>query len=394
MTPQWDQPSPFIYDGPIPPDQLIGRAHEAETLRAWAKAGRFVALTAPRRYGKTSLIGKVAQDAEKSDKMAVVVADLFDVASMADFVIRLEKAWTKHTPGRLRNAVSKILSGAEVGVSIAGSGFTVALAERPETDPLPALHTLLGLPDKLAGQRNHSRVLVVFDEFQSLARVDGAEALVRSYAQHQRESASYLFSGSEPGMLAAAFGERSRPFYGQAETFRLGRLPADELADAVTRGFASTDRHPGDVLPDLIRLAAGHPQRAMLLAHLLWTRVPEGQVADASAWTATVTDAMRRIDAEARAVMTGLTPAERKTLRAVAEYGSPGNSRALRTLDLGKSTARFSAQTLLDEGVLEHEEDTWRLVDPLLQRWIIQEMPTRSSLTPPPAPPQLGPGSS
>lgn len=376
----WPSPSPFIFDGPIPPEQLIGREQEAAALREWARAGRFVALTAPRRYGKTSLIGRVARDAEAEDQIAVVVADLFEVASTADLVIRLERAWAAHTPKRLREAVGRALAGARVGLTLAGTGFTVALAERPGTDPLPALHALLDLPNQLRGHSDHARVLVVLDEFQSLSRVDGAEALLRSHAQHQRDTASYLFAGSEPSMLAAAFGERARPFYGQAETFRLGRLADRELVTAIGDGFERTERHAGAVLPELVAASEGHPQRAMLLAHLLWTRVPPGQVADAAAWSAALAEAVQRVDAEARALLGRMSAGERKTLRAVAEYGSPLSSRALRTLDLPKTTAAGASQKLLGEGVLEREEGGWRLVDPLLGRWIRRELPTRTPL--------------
>ncbi|HWG93654.1 MAG TPA: hypothetical protein VNU66_05460 [Mycobacteriales bacterium] len=379
MATTWTGPSPFVHDGPLPPEELIGRDAEADALRAWARAGRFVALVAPRRYGKTSLIGKVARDAEAADRIAVVRADLFEVASTADLVIRLERAWAQHTPQRLREAVARVLAGAQVGLSIAGTGFTVALAERPGTDPLPALHTLLDLPNRLAGAKDHARVLVVLDEFQSLARVEGAEALLRSHAQHQRETASYLFAGSEPSMIAAAFGERSRPFYGQAEVFRLGRLGDAELADAIGDRFERSGRHAGPVLQELVRAAEGHPQRAMLLAHLLWTQVPEGQVATAEHWDAALTTALRRVDAEARAVLAGLPTGERKALRAVAEYGTPLSARALRTLDLPKTTAARAAQVLLGEGLLERDDDGWRLVDPLLARWLRRELPTRTA---------------
>lgn len=380
-TSGWSGPSPFVYDGPIPPDHLIGRDHETKVLRAWSKAGRFVALTAPRRYGKTSLIGRVAREAEDRDRTAVVVTDLFGVASMADLVIRLERAWAAHTPARLRDAVGQYLAGARVGLSLGGAGFAVTLAERPQTDPLPALHTLLALPDRLRGQKRHARVLVVLDEFQSLSRVAGAEALLRSHAQHQRETASYLFAGSEPGMLAAAFGERSRPFYGQAETFRLGRLGGAELAAAIDGAFRRTERHAGEVLPELVSASEGHPQRAMLLAHLLWTQVRKGQVADAQAWERALEVALRRTDAEARAVFAGLSAGERKTVRAIAEYQSPLSARALRTLDLAKSTAAAAAENLRADGVAERDESgRWRLVDPLLTRWIAQQMPTRAPL--------------
>jgi hypothetical protein len=219
-------------------------------------------------------------------------------------------------------------------------------------------------------QEAGSRVLIVLDEFQSLAAVPGAEALLRSHAQHQRTSASYLFAGSEPAMIAQAFESDARPFYGQVERFRLGRLPARDLALAVRRGFDENARNADDVLPELVEVSECHPQRAMLLAHLLYSRTPPGQRASAAALRAATDDALDLIDAEARAVLSGLDAGERKTLRATAEFGSPLSARAARVLDLRKSTAQSAADRLLGRGVLEREDGPWLVVDPLLGRWL------------------------
>ncbi len=378
MGQAWGTPSPFIFDGPVPPENLVGRADEINAIRAWSRAGRFMSLSAPRRFGKTSLIQAVARQVEQHDATAAVVADLYDVASVADLVIRLERAWATHTPARLRSTTARILAGSEVGLNLAGTGFTIALAERPQTDPLPALHALLDLPAKLLGHRGHARVLLVLDEFQSVSRLPGVEALIRSHAQHQRDSASYLFAGSEPSLLAAAFRDRARPLYGQAETFHLGRLPASELSEAIAAEFERSEKHVGDTLPHLVAASEGHPQRAMLLAHTLWSAVAPGQVAGPDEWSVAVQDAMRRVDAEARALLGGLRPGSRKTLRAVAEYGSPLNSRALRTLDLRKTTAADATQSLVGDGLIEQVDGRWRLIDPLLARWIRQELATRT----------------
>lgn len=373
----WDTTSPFVFDGPVSPDQLIGRQHEADTILAWAVSGRFTALVAPRRYGKTSLIRKVAADAARQD-LTVIVADLFEVASMADLVLRLERAWALHTPRPLRSAVSKILSGSQVGVSIAGSGFALTLADKPNTDPLPALHTLLNLPTQLTQRRRGGRTLMVLDEFQSMSDVPGAEALLRSHAQHHREVCSYLFAGSEPGMLAAAFDQRARPFYGQVETFRLERLPAHELTEAIDARFAADNRDVSEVLGALVATSEGHPQRAMLLAHLMWQQVATGESASTDHLEAAVDSALRRVDPEARATLAGLTSGQRKTLRAVAEYGTPMAARALRTLGLPKATAQRAAPQLAAIGVIEETDDGWRLVDPLLTRWLKTNYGTRS----------------
>jgi hypothetical protein len=364
----WAQPSPFVFDGPVPPQLVIGRDSEARTLREWARRGRFMAMVAPRRFGKTSLIGKVQVDAAQHDDTVVVVADLFEVASLADLVIRLERAWRDQTPHRTRDAVSRFLAGAEVGASIAGSGFAVRLADRPNIDPLPALHALLDLPRSFSD--GGPRALVVLDEFQSVGAIPGAEATIRSHAQHQRAFCSYLFSGSEPGMLAAAFETQARPFYGQVETFRLGRLPAAALAGTIADGFAMADRHPGDVLAGLVNSSEGHPQRAMLLAHLLFQRVAPGARATSADWDAVTAQAMDRVDAEARATLAGLASEQRKILRAVAEYGSAYTARALQSLNLTKSTAQSGTRALVNAGMVERDGGRWRVIDPLLAQWL------------------------
>ncbi len=374
----WESPSPFIFDGPVPPARLIGRQAETDTLRSWVRAGRFTALVAPRRFGKTSLIGKVAEETERKDRIPTIVVDLYDVASMTDLVIRLERAWAAHAPHRLRSRLAETLAGAQVGVNVAGSGFTMRLAERPDTDPLPALHTLLDLPTKVAVK--NSRVLIVLDEFQSLGGVAGAEAVIRSHAQHQRDTASYLFCGSEPGMVSAAFDDRARPFYGQVQTFVLDRLNPAELTKAIAEGFALSQRDISAVLPDLVAASEGHPQRAMLLAHLLFQQVRPRGGASAESLRAALDAAMDRVDPEARSVLDGLDFGSRKTLRAIAEYGTPLSARAGRTLDLPKTTAADAALRLTKLGIVERVDGgrRWRLVDPLLTRWLKERYATRA----------------
>ncbi|MFN2517755.1 MAG: hypothetical protein ABR604_01755, partial [Jatrophihabitantaceae bacterium] len=210
---------------------LIGRDAEADALRSWARAGRSTIVVAPRRYGKTSLLTRVQADAERLDRMPVILVDLYEVASMSDLVIRLERAWARHTPARLRKGFTRALAGAQVGLNVLGNGFQMRLADQPRTDPLPALHTLLGLPEQMHG--HGGRTLMVFDEFQSIAAVDGAEGLIRTYVQSQRETGAYVFCGSQPSMMARMFGDQARPLYGQAQRFELQRLDAGVLTDAV-----------------------------------------------------------------------------------------------------------------------------------------------------------------
>lgn len=370
-----DTASPFEFDGPVPLDCMIDRRAEADTIRAWTRDGLLMTLVAPRRYGKTSLIRKIASEGEKVGLM-VVTADLFGVASLSDLVLRLERAWARHTPEELRPVVGKILGAAQAGVSITGAGFALTLADRPATDPVLALHALLELPAQLA-QHRLGRILIVLDEFQSVAGVPGAQALIWRHAWRQQQAVSYLFVGGGPSMLPTAPDDKEHPS-GQMQTLRLDRLPVAELREAIKDRFAARNLDVSEVVDGLMAAGEGHPQRSMLLAHLLWQEVSAGDRATNDHLEAAITVALRQVDAEARATMSGLTVGQCKVLRAVAEYGTPMAARALRALGLPKTTAQKAAPHLVAAGLIEDTDQGWRVIDPLLARWIRTNYGTRA----------------
>jgi hypothetical protein len=374
-------PSPFVFDGPVEPGMLIGRNDEADALRAWARAGRSTVLVAPRRFGKTSLLWRVRADSERIDRIPVILVDLYELASLSDLVIRLEQAWASSVPGRLRTRLGRALAGTEFGVTVLGNGFRMRLADRPDTDPLPALHTLLDLPDRMSGRGG--RTIIVFDEFQAAANVERVEGLLRTYVQQQRESASYIFCGSAPSMIARMFGDEGRPFYSQAQRFELGRLDVMLLVNAVTDIFEQAGRHGyAGAVTALMNAAEGHPQRSMLLAHLLWQRAEVGRQAPIDTGplvAAVLDDSTAAATAEVNALFDVLPITEKKVLRAIAEYGTPLSARALRDLDLPKSSAHSAATHLLDRALVERPAagGSWRIVDPLIGRWLRARYPTR-----------------
>jgi hypothetical protein len=372
----WAEPSPFVFDAPIAPDMLIGRDEEAAALRSWARAGRATVLVAPRRYGKTSLLTKVQADAERIDRMPVILVDLYELASMSDLVIRLERAWSRHVPGRLRGKLAKAFAGSQLGLNVLGTGFQMRLADRPHTDPLPALHALLALPDEISGKGG--RTLVVFDEFQSIGAVDSAEGLIRTYVQAQRDTAAYVFCGSQPSMMSRIFGDQARPFYSQAQRFELGRLDIGVLVSSVTEILSESGRVGCEAaVAALMHHADGHPQRSMLLAHLLWQRVVPGEAPADELGDVVLADSLAAVSAEIVAMLDVLPTAEKKALRAIAEYGTPLSSRALRDLNLLKTSAQSASASLTDRALVERGPDGWRIIDPLASLWLRARYPTR-----------------
>lgn len=367
--------SPFIYDGPLPPDHVVGRETEVELICDRARAGRFLCLYAPRRFGKTSLLGRVAAQLWETERLPVILVDLYSVVSLADLVVRMEQAYRNHAHGGFRTAVERLMAGSELGLSLAGGGISVSLARQPALDPLPALHSLLDLPVRVAGRHESGHVLVVLDEFQSIGVIEGAEGILRSHIQHQREHASYVFAGSEQGLLQAVFADRARPLYGQAEQLRLGRLPAEALAAAIEDGFAASGRSAGGMIAELLATAEGHPQRAMFLAHHLWEATAPRGTADEDSWSTALAAAMSHAAPEFDMLWARLSANQQRVLRALRRLGSPFRTDAVRLLELPRGSAQKTLRSLIAASVLEQDDESVRFVDPLLARWADRRFP-------------------
>src|SRR5918995_5045159 len=101
--------NPFVYSRPIAPDEVIDRDEETRKLLQWAVGGHYVRLFAPRKYGKTSLLGRVLRDGERSEGLIPISVDLYGVLSIADLTVRIERAYARQLKGRVPARIKKIL---------------------------------------------------------------------------------------------------------------------------------------------------------------------------------------------------------------------------------------------------------------------------------------------
>lgn len=359
--------SPFVFDGPLPPEEVGGRDAELATLADRAAHGRFVLLHSPRRYGKTSLIGRLAADMDATRHIVVVRIDLEGVLTVDDIARRLHDGFQRLPASRVGKAIRRALDGmAAAGFRAGGGGL--AFEPRRAEEATPVLERLLDLPYDTAGKLN-TRVLVVLDEFQAIGAVANADAILRSRIQHQRERVSYLFAGSEQSLLQAIFADRARPLFGQAERLSLGPLPPDVAATFVADRFDRTGRDAGPALAPLVALAGGHPQRLALLADALWNHTAEGGVAGLDTWAASLERALVRATPEFDAVEAGLEPGQRKMVRVLAAGEPPTGAYAGR-MGLSKGGARGALRALVGRGHAHEADGRHRLVDPLYAEWV------------------------
>jgi uncharacterized protein len=362
--------NPFDFSRPASADDLIDREPELELLIRLAESNINSRLTAPRRFGKTTLLKRVRHDAELHG-MHTVYVNFYGLLSVMEAADRIEDAYRKSLHGAVRNLVVGLIRMFRPAAKIPKTGISVE--PTLETEIGRRLAWLLDLPVKIM-EKTGSPTLVVFDEFQDVLLTKPAlDGLIRSRLEQHEAEASYIFAGSHPGMMRRLFDEKTRPFYGQARGVRLQPLPEDALAEYVADRFSRTDRDVSDVMELLLTTARGHPQRGMLLAHFLWERTPRRAKGDYAAWQAALNDAFLELRDEFNSVWDGLTDADRRALAAIAS--GPRlllKKQVLEELSLARSTARDARDRLIEAGHVRADGPDLEIIDPLLALWVVR----------------------
>jgi uncharacterized protein len=360
--------NPFRFSGPLAPEDMIDRDREAEDLLALAAGGHSFRLVGPRRYGKTTLLRRVLESAER-EGMATVLVDLQDVLSIAEIVVRIERGYQR-LKGPIRRHVENLFRSWNIGLSLSGGGFTATLQRNPNVDAESVLLRLLELPAALF-DREGTPSLIVFDEIQDVLAVAGADGKIRSVIQHQTDAATYGFAGSAPGVMQQLFADPKRPLLDQAVPRNLAPLPLDAVGDYVTERFRRTRRDVGSVLAPFLEFTRGHPQRSMLLAHYLWARTPSGASADEGTWVAALDQAAADAAALMRAIWRALTTNERRVARALAVVATPLHSEeTAAAVGIKRSSIGKALESLVANADVIHAGGKPRLTDPMFELWL------------------------
>jgi hypothetical protein len=368
--------NPFITDVPTPPDELIDRDDEWRALIDLADGGHSARLSAPRRYGKTTLLKKVILEADRIG-MATVYVDLFGVVSAGEIALRIEDAYSASLKGSIGRWFVGVRRKWRPTASVTTPVGEVGIESAREDDSMRILHELLELPVRVH-ERSGKRSLVIFDEFQDLlAAGDQLDGVIRSHIQHHGPAASYIFAGSHPGLMSELFSTKKRPLFDQARPVELGPLPDDALADYIGSTFEeSGGRDVGPSLDLLLNLVRGHPQRAMLMAHHLWKATPARGAADEHRWAMAFASVLTELQESFERMWDDFSANQRRVLASIAWIGPWGAGTSLyanETLErfrISKGTARDVLKGLRRRGDVEPVGRSYRLVDPLFEAWI------------------------
>jgi uncharacterized protein len=356
--------NPFRHTGPVEPEDVIDRDDELKRLLDSAESANNSRVLAPREYGKTSLLKKLVYLADLEGWETVYV-DFFGIVTLADAADRIERAYRDQLQGDMATwfeTVRRRFRRFRLG------GGPVPASVDVETDPnaeSPLLERL-AMPKQILEKRGR-RTLIVFDEFQDVLETrDDADEVIRSEIQHHGEAASYVFAGSDLGMMRALFSNRRKAFYRQAARVDLNRLEDGPLGEFIVDRFSSGKKKiDAAALGALLDSAEGHPRAAMLLAHQLWGLTRAEGTAEIEVFEVAEERALEAAAADLRAIWRGLNKSEKGVLTVLARGESPFSRRRSDAGNRG-TAAQAAVANLVDAGEVIEENRGYRITDPFL----------------------------
>ena len=216
--------------------------------------GQNVLVYAPRRYGKSSLVLRAAQQAMAA-KALVGYVDLMKTPTKERFAAALAKTIYSDIDSSMGQVFERaaelfrslrVVPSMEVDPSDGSLRFSFQ-AGRRKADLDDTIERLLELLGELAGERKR-RVVMIFDEFQEILALDKQYPnLMRAVFQAQPE-VSHVYLGSKRHILEKIFNDKNEPFWRSAKQLEIGPIPpaaVRRLSPRAIRRLREGDRPGG-----------------------------------------------------------------------------------------------------------------------------------------------------
>jgi uncharacterized protein len=371
--------NPFRYGALALDDTFTDRAAELAELLTDVLNGQDVVVFAPRRYGKSSLVWRVSQQAIAQ---GVLVAHVNLMTTPTTERLAEKLAETIHddlasTLFRARERL-RVFSGLRITPVVTVDpntgklGFTFDAGRQPQ-DLDATVERLLELPGQLAAERGR-KVALVLDEFQEIVDIDpDLPRLMRSVFELQPDVA-HVYLGSKRHMLERIFNDENEPFWRSAKQMELGVIAPPLFRGYIESQFARTGRRVASEAVDRVLDATlGHPYATQELCYFLWGETPEGGVAGGEQYDAALVKLLRAEHAHFGLVWEKAARAQRLVLQALArEPGRPltGEYRRRHGLPGPSSVQRALDAVVKDELVTRDARGEYLIAEPFLGEWL------------------------
>lgn len=268
--------SPFIYGVATFGKWFTDREEDAKRLLMNFIHGINTIIISPRRWGKTSLVLKIAGQLNSKD-LKIVTLDIFSCRSADEFyrafatrIIQQTASkweeWSENARHFLAALTPKISIGSDPTTDFSIS-FDLSNNRRIQDEEV------LNLPLKIA-QKKGIRIVVCIDEFQQIAEFANAitfQKKLRSFWQLQAPHVSYCLYGSKKHMMEKLFSKQSMPFYKFGDIIFLQKIVPEYWIPFIQQRFEETGKFIStDLATKICEMVENHSSYVQQFAWLIW----------------------------------------------------------------------------------------------------------------------------
>lgn len=261
-------------------DAFCNRVSERQLLSDNIKFGIHTVVSAPRRYGKSSLIKKTITDM----RIHYAWIDFLTVATKEEVTLQINKliSYVIYTISpdlkKIKLQLNKLFKNLnpEVNFNInAGIGVSSSVKLQPNSEHSLSIDESLLQLDAIASKVN-KRIVFVFDEFQQISLLKEyvvIEAAIR-HAVERSKNITYIFSGSNRHLLEIMFSSSYRPLYKLCQVMQIERIHEVDYVKFINK-LANKKWHKDlekDTLDAIMIYTERHPFYINALCGRLWQR--------------------------------------------------------------------------------------------------------------------------
>ncbi|MEF3694462.1 MAG: ATP-binding protein [Candidatus Cloacimonadota bacterium] len=367
--------NPFQYGKVIGAPYFTDRERELAELISEVENRHNLVLYSPRRYGKTSLLMKLAAELKSRD-IHVIFIDFMQVTSREAFIRLFTRELFRKTPGSAKTIMKKLaalVSGLRPAMEVDALG-NASLSVRLDSSPVKtqALEEVLNLTETFDPKK---RWLVICDEFQEIMKLNGDSftATLRSVIQHHQRT-SYIFCGSRYHLLLDMFNRPREAFYRFGKIIPLSKIEPEIMQAYLTERFASTGmKLPAALAERIISLADNIPNYVQFIAAELWQLAQLGGTEPSEELLSKALETVLNNQSDYfLQVWSGLSIQQKKLVSALAiDSGNPFSQDFHTKHRLGAtSSTQRAMQKLISEQIVSKEDGSIIFGDPLFKLYI------------------------
>ena len=370
---------PFVFGVATSGDNFTDREQETQRLLLNFTHGVNTILISPRRWGKTSLVKKVAQLAQTKTRK-IVYLDIFSCRTESEFyrlfatsVLKQTSSkwdeWVENTKQFLAHINPKISIGTDPMNDFSIS-FEYSMQDNAGND-------ILQLPEKIAIEKG-IQIVICIDEFQQISDFEDSKTFqkkLRTVWQLQQH-VSYCLFGSKKHLMNELFEKKNLPFYKFGDAIYLTKIETKYWIEYICKRFENTGKHISpELAKEICRLVDNHSSYVQQLAWLLWIRTTD--IATEEQLTHALEDLLDQNNILFQSETENLSAYQMNFLKAVIDgiHSKFSSKEIILKYNLGTSANIVRLKSaLLQKELIETDGKEIILADPVFGVWIKKEV--------------------